>query len=71
LSGCKTTKPVASKSPVTEQNSVQEVNFSEQTTWLLGYFNPDQLTHSPYSVWYLKGFDDYQPKSDVINIYWI
>jgi thiol-disulfide isomerase/thioredoxin len=67
FSGCKTTKPVASKSPASEQNSVTAVNFSEQTTWLLGYFNPDQLTHSPYSAWYLKGFDDYQPKSDVIN----
>jgi thiol-disulfide isomerase/thioredoxin len=67
LSGCKTTKPVASKSPVAEQTSVPTVDFSDQTTWLLGYFNPVQLTRSPYSIWYLKGFDEYQPKTDAIN----
>jgi thiol-disulfide isomerase/thioredoxin len=25
------------------------------------------LTHYPYSTWYDKGFDDYQPKTDPIN----
>jgi thiol-disulfide isomerase/thioredoxin len=65
--GCKTTKQVVSKSPVSEQASAPAVDFSDQATWLLGYFNPALLTHSPYSVWYLKGFDDYMAKTDAIN----
>jgi thiol-disulfide isomerase/thioredoxin len=65
--GCAAKKPVATVSPVAEQTSVPEVNFHDQTLWILGYFNPDQLTHYPYSTWYLKGFDDYQVNTDAIN----
>ena len=74
FSGCKTTKPVAGIKPeavtkpaVTADIAPPEINFHDQTTWLLGYFKPDQLTHYPYSTWYLKGFDDYQIKTDAIN----
>jgi thiol-disulfide isomerase/thioredoxin len=74
LNGCKTTKPLVENSPETISKPViakdvapPAVNFSEQTTWILGYFNPDQLTHYPYSTWYLKGFDDYQLNTDAIN----
>jgi thiol-disulfide isomerase/thioredoxin len=74
LSGCKTTKPVSENKPeaktipasVTDA-APAEINFHDQTTWLLGYFNPDQLTHYPYSTWYIKGYDDYQIKSDAVN----
>ena len=72
--GCKTTKPVAEKRPEVIANPVAVTdvappapNFSEQTTWILGYFNPDQLTHYPYSSWYLQGFDDYQVITEAIN----
>ena len=44
-----------------------DVIFPDQTTWLLGYFNPDQLTREPYSTWYIKGYDDYQFNTDAIN----
>lgn len=74
FSGCKTIKPVAGKSPEAIRKPViitdvipPEINFSEQTTWILGYFNLRQLTSDPYSTWYIKGFDDYQPKTDAIN----
>ena len=72
--GCKTTKPVASSKPepfikpeIVTVVASPEVNFHDQTTWLLGYFKLDQLTHFPHSTWYQKGFDDYQIKTDFIN----
>ncbi len=71
---CKTTKPVAEKSQSPNPVAVaaiaaspEETDFSEQKTWLLGYFNPVQLTHEPYSAWYIKSFDDYQVNSESIN----
>ena len=74
FSDCKPTKPLASHRPeavakpaIVTDVAPPEINFHDQTTWLLGYFNQDQLTHYPYSTWYLKGFDDYQIKTDVIN----
>jgi hypothetical protein len=70
--GCKTTKPVAENSQTKISTAATdapeaEINFHDQTTWILGYFNPDQLTHYPYSTWYQKGFDDYQPNTDALN----
>jgi len=76
LGSCKTTKPIAEAIPQKSEETVKaqdvatpapEVNFSEQTTWLLGYFNPARLAREPYSVWYIKNFDDYQLHSDAIN----
>ena len=74
LISCKSTKPVVEKRqqvitkpvPVTDV-APPSVDFHDQTLWILGYFNPDQLTHYPYSTWYMKGFDDYQVKTDAIN----
>jgi thiol-disulfide isomerase/thioredoxin len=43
------------------------VNFSEQSTWILGYFNLDRLTRSPYSNWYIKEYDGYQFNSEAVN----
>jgi thiol-disulfide isomerase/thioredoxin len=74
LNGCKSTKTVAgtrsesSAIPAVAPDIAQaEPDFHDQSTWILGYFRPDQLTHYPYSTWYIKGFDDYQMKTDVIN----
>jgi thiol-disulfide isomerase/thioredoxin len=74
FSSCKTTKPAADVKPevTAKPANVSDaeppaINFHDQTTWILGYFNPDQLTHYPYSTWYLKGFEDYQFKTDAIN----
>jgi thiol-disulfide isomerase/thioredoxin len=72
---CKSTRPVASMKQGETQNQtllsttdfVPEDDFSSQATWLLGYFNPVQLTHEPYSKWYTKGYDDYQFNTDAIN----
>jgi thiol-disulfide isomerase/thioredoxin len=74
FTGCKTTKPAASDKPglTTQPAPVTEaapktIDFHDQTTWILGYFNPGQLTHYPYSTWYLTGFDDYQLNTDALN----
>jgi thiol-disulfide isomerase/thioredoxin len=74
FNGCKTTKPVAEIRPEVTQSSVTvsevalpTINFSEQSTWLVGYFNHGQMTREPHSTWYIKGYDDYQPDTDAIN----
>lgn len=74
ISGCKTIKPAAEIRPEGTQTQVPvsdvappAINFSDQTTWLLGYFNLDRLTMAPHSVWYIKGYDEYQFSSEVIN----
>jgi thiol-disulfide isomerase/thioredoxin len=73
IGGCKTTKPVSDgkaatkNKPIAADTATPEINFHDQTTWILGYFKPDQLSHYPYSTWYLKGIDDYQIKTEAIN----
>ena len=61
FTGCSTTKSSVGKSAAVEPITVSApvVNFSEQSTWLLGYFNPVQLSNPPHSEWYIKGFDGY------------
>jgi hypothetical protein len=74
FTGCKTYKPVVQMNSGASQNpesatvdSHQGVNYSEQTTWLLGYFNLGQLKREPHSVWFYKGYDDYEVNSDALN----
>jgi thiol-disulfide isomerase/thioredoxin len=74
VTGCKTSKPVAEINTNASQkpesmtdNTHQAVNYSEQSTWLLGYFNPVQLKREPHSVWFYKGYDEYQPAREAIN----
>jgi len=74
LSGCKTIKPAAEIRPEVTQTPIpvtavtrNAINFSDQRTWLLGYFNLDRLTMALHSTWYIKGYDEYQFNSDAIN----
>jgi len=69
-SGCKSKQPAAETPRVMEQQPAAQAgtNFSEQTTWVLGYFPRDRITRPPHSEWFLKGYDDYMIKSDVVNI---
>ena len=74
ICSCKTIKPAAgirneaAPSPVQVADAAPpSLNFSDQSTWLMGYFNPDRLTRAPYSAWYIKGYDEYQFNSDIIN----
>jgi thiol-disulfide isomerase/thioredoxin len=73
-SGCSRVVPVAQTTPEVKTNpSISKsdppsvVNYSDQTTWVLGYFNIDRLTNEPHSAWYIKGKDDYMPNTESIN----
>jgi hypothetical protein len=67
--GCKTKKVVTEALPSSGQavSESKGTDFSKQETWLLGYFNPERLSGSPYSEWYEKGFDGYQPNPGVLS----
>ena len=74
ITGCKTTKPIAKikpeviQAPLTKSNAVSSgVDFSDPSTWLLGYFNPDRLKQMPYSSWFTTGYDDYSINSEALN----
>jgi hypothetical protein len=74
FAGCKTNRKVADmasvKPPNAEINTVDDhrsVNYSDQATWLLGYFNLSQLKQEPHSVWFYKGYDGYQPDPEAIK----
>jgi thiol-disulfide isomerase/thioredoxin len=71
---CKTSRPVveisSSPSPEPAGSSVDSqhtVNYSEQSTWLIGYFSQGQLRSEPHSVWFYNGYDDYQVNQDALN----
>jgi len=59
-SGCVARKLKTSRPELTQEVTTPVFNFSDQTTWLLGYFTLGQLTREPHFIWYLKGFDEYQ-----------
>lgn len=67
--GCRTKKPVSE--PLVTIQQAEKVkpatNFSEQSTWIMGYFTRDRLTRQPHSEWFLKGYDEYQFSSDAVN----
>ena len=72
--GCKTSKPAAtSLTKVSRVSSTDQkitpatVNFSDKSTWILGYFNLEKLAQEPYSAWYLKEYEEYQINSNVVN----
>jgi hypothetical protein len=67
ISGCKTTKPATVNKPAVNEPAPPAINFHDQTTLILGYFKPEQLTHYPYSTFYITGMDDYQPNTESIN----
>jgi thiol-disulfide isomerase/thioredoxin len=71
---CKTTKPVAgagtavATTPAAPQTPANpENNFSDPSTFVLGYFTIDRLAQPPYSSWYLKGYEEYSLNSEPLN----
>jgi hypothetical protein len=72
IAGCKSSKPVAVSltpaPPAVEDAPVQHAfNYSDQATWLLGYFNPSQLKKEPHSAWFYKGYDEYVPDRNALD----
>ncbi len=37
----------------------QEINFRDPQTWILGYFQADDLLQNPHGTWFNKEFDSY------------
>jgi thiol-disulfide isomerase/thioredoxin len=71
---CKSNKPVADSAIAKagdQAPSVQEAekpfDYHQQTSWLLGYFNPAFLRQAPHADWFLKGYDEYTPGSGALN----
>jgi len=74
LNGCKTVSPVVRSNTDTINNETPEpekkaetINYSDQATWILGYFNAGRLSSAPYSEWYMTGKDEYMPESESLN----
>ncbi len=41
--------------------------FTDQSTWILGYFVRDQITREPHSEWFLKGYDEYDINQEALD----
>jgi thiol-disulfide isomerase/thioredoxin len=44
---------------VKEETPVKKTDFSEQSTWVLGYFARGQITRPPHSAWFTREYDGY------------
>jgi thiol-disulfide isomerase/thioredoxin len=69
---CKTSKPVAIVAPPVNQKTTsdpvsQAIDFSDQSTWILGYFDLNRLFLPPHSTWFISGYDDYKYDSEAVN----
>ena len=75
LFSCRTTKiakevqtvPQTVVSEATAQTPVPSVNFSDPSTFVLGYFDVSKLRNEPYSVWFTKGFIEYTYNEAVVQ----
>jgi thiol-disulfide isomerase/thioredoxin len=79
FSSCRTSRQVTGTSlpstnaapvavPVSQENNAPKpFDYFQQTSWLLGYFDPAGLKREPHAEWFYKGFDNYMPSSDAIN----
>jgi thiol-disulfide isomerase/thioredoxin len=70
---CNTIRPAGEINPQIEarvpatDTFPKALNFSDQSSWVLGYFCTDRLTREPHSLWYIGGYDNYQANSDALN----
>jgi hypothetical protein len=72
LNACKTSKPVAKSTQSDNQEGAtgpasQEPDFSDPSTFILGYFSMNKLLLPPYSSWYTSGYDDYKYNNDAVD----
>jgi hypothetical protein len=67
--GCRSKKVLVEAPPSSELMAHKTgTDFSLQETWLLGFFDFGRLSREPYSEWYLKGFDEYQPNPVAMSV---
>jgi thiol-disulfide isomerase/thioredoxin len=68
ITACGTHRIASHTEPVqVQERKSGDVDFYEQSTWILGFFNPSRLQEEPYSTWYTKGFEEYTPKTEALN----
>ena len=73
MTNCGTTSKSKSSGKETQPSKNEAVQAassagtSDESTWIIGLFNPEKLTQEPYSSWYTSGFEDYQITSEAIN----
>ena len=73
LAGCKATRPAAEAAVATSdpaaapEAATRQFDYYEQSTWLLGFFEPVRMKREPHASWYLKEYDTYMPESDALN----
>lgn len=67
ICGCSINKKAGSLNSESEHKTISGTDFSEQSSWLLGYFNFNQITSKPHSEWYFSGYDNYQINNEYLN----
>jgi len=69
LLSCRTSKPTTGTMTMADQapGNPAPVNYSEPSTWLLGYIDPVQFLKTPHSEWFEKGYDLYQPDQEILK----
>jgi len=69
LTGCSSGKRTSETISSRDKDAERPVstNFSEPSTWLLGYLSYMQFLKAPHSEWFLKGFETYQPADEVVG----
>jgi thiol-disulfide isomerase/thioredoxin len=67
LTGCLSGKQSFAYGQLPEQSAQSSADFSEPSTWLLGYFSREQMSRQPHSSWFLKGYDEYMFNPEAVN----
>ncbi len=68
--GCRTTRNAGSTIEYTtnsENLAPMKTDYSEPSTWILGYFTKDRFLQPLHSEWFVKGYDDYEFNNAVVN----
>jgi thiol-disulfide isomerase/thioredoxin len=65
--GCISGHKDVSAQDVKAEASVKKTDFSDQSTWVLGYFVRGQITRAPHSEWFTKGYDEYVIDTKVLE----
>jgi thiol-disulfide isomerase/thioredoxin len=70
LSGCNSSKHAAVQDMTQPSLPAEPVKFDyyEQTSWLLGFFEPVMMKREPHAAWFMNGFDSYTPSSASMNM---
>jgi len=64
--GCNAKKHLIESQPAMEQTA-PTANYSDQSTWLLGYFTRELMYRIPDCIWYLSSYDNYLPDNEIVS----